>query len=649
MQAFGSYVAPPFAHAYIGKGRLREINQDGMQSDLEAALFFPDPRADPHRPSPFIQAAFKGHVDVVEYVVGSYPAPKYVDYTDTVHFDSSSAVHCCTALTAAAMRGHTEVARILLEAGASTEIRDCTGATPLCEAVFHNRPDVVRLLRERYRADVDAPNAFGWTPLHVAVDRGHRELTDYLLGEGGTDVSLTTPEGYTVLHVAAMKGRTHIVEKLLERGVVPPSTVENCSDKEGYVPSPLYLAAFYHHEGILQRFKKCCEISESVWHDVQLLKSARDPGRSSASLEEYLDSVRVLERCMGPRDPSLFWELSKLATDLWQMIHTFELGGQVNEEAVSSRLARVQNVGAVWSAVQAILTKSLELYEKNQLVSLRRGHLLPQSVAEEVGRWGLLCFVLHPLRRHDGSVVYPDFCRFTEFLLNVLNQTREQSRALRKEFGCEEDLPQSLLSSLFRCFQGWLAVTNQPNAMAEPHCRAERGRCQELGRKFVSLALYLPEGKTLLWALVGMDHTDIPPSTSLLESLLEWGASEVINVACPPSRDTPLHRLCSIFGANWKLFAGLSQVLVNHGAHLDMVDRFGETVHDIISRRFPLYDSTISEELTQLQPPVPPSLSCLVSRRLVEWGVASSPKLQDFLPKTVIRYVRLHENTKTTV
>ena len=49
----------------------------------------------------------------MEYVVHSYPAPKYVDYADTVHFDSSSAVHCCTALTAAAMRGHTEVARVL--------------------------------------------------------------------------------------------------------------------------------------------------------------------------------------------------------------------------------------------------------------------------------------------------------------------------------------------------------------------------------------------------------------------------------------------------------------------------------------------------------------------------------------------------------
>ena len=48
----------------------------------------------------------------------------------------------------------------LLKAGASTEARDCTGATPLCEAVF---VDIVRLLREGNGTDVNARNAFGWT------------------------------------------------------------------------------------------------------------------------------------------------------------------------------------------------------------------------------------------------------------------------------------------------------------------------------------------------------------------------------------------------------------------------------------------------------------------------------------------------------
>ena len=634
----------------------RVVNQN---NDLEAALFFPDPRAEPHRASPFVQAAFKNHVDVVEYVVRRFPAPEYLNYADTVRFDSSSAVHCCTALTAAAMRGHTEVARVLLEAGASTEVRDCTGATPLCEAVFHNHPDVVRLLRERYGADVNAPNAFGWTPLHVVVDRGHSELTDYLLGEGGADVTLTTPEGYTALHVAAMNGRTRTVEKLLEHGVVPPSSMDGCSDKEGYVPSPLYLAAFYRHEGILQRFRKSHnEIAESFWCDVDLLKSARDRGKRSTSLEKCLESSVVLERCMGPREPSLFWELSELATELWQTIQTYELGGQVSEEAVSFTAAQTLDLGAVWSAIQDILTKAQENYEKNQLSGLKRGHLLPQSVAEEVGRWGMECLILHPLKRRDGSVVYPNIGRFTEFLLNIFIQVRQRSTALRDEFGCEEDPPQSLLSGLFRCFRSWLVRLNQPlspNTTAELHHRAEQVRCHELGRKFVSLALHLPRGKTLLWALIKMwgDHysNTVPPSTLLLESLLEWGASDVINVTCPPSGETPLHQLSfliGIFNTQFDLFAGLIPLLVNHGAHLDMVNSNGDTAHDMICSRYRLLGRIAPEELAQLQPPTPPSLSCLVSRRLAAWGVANLPQLGKLLPKTVIRYVRLHDKIKRT-
>ena len=118
---------------------------------MEIPQIFPDPRAVPYRPSPFVQAALNGHLGVVKYITERYP--KYVDHRDTVvsgsrrrrrwqfssRFSSviarpglgtrgavrfmSSEVHCCTALLAAAMRGHLDVARVLLKAGASTEVR----------------------------------------------------------------------------------------------------------------------------------------------------------------------------------------------------------------------------------------------------------------------------------------------------------------------------------------------------------------------------------------------------------------------------------------------------------------------------------------------------------------------------------------------
>ena len=623
--------------------------EDGGE-DLEDAHFFPDPRADPYRPSLFVQAAFKGHLDVVEHVVRRCPAPERINHEDIVQYDVLAAVHCCTALLAAAIGGHVEVARLLLEAGASTEVRDCTGATPLCEAVFHNHLDVVRLLRTDFGADVNAPNAFGWTPLHVAVDRGHREVTDYLLDKGGADLSLATPEGFTALHVAAMKGRQSVVAKLLHRSGATLSLPQ--AGDEGCVPSPLYLAAFHGHRGVEQLFKTVQEIPESSWSEVELLKSARHVAQMGGSLEKTLESVQVLERCMGTRCPSLFWELIQLATKLWHTIKHCSVNGVIDEEAFNSPTL---NLHTVWSAIQEITTKAVGYYEKSQLSFLRRGHLLPQSVAEEVGRWGNSYLILQPLRRRDGSEVHPDYNRFTEFLLNVLTQVQDRSRALRDQYGCGEDPPLSLLIAVLRCFQSWLDVTDDPVSVGARH-NAERDRLDELGRRFVSQTLHLPGEKTVLWALLEMwgNYWEylVFPTTSLLQSLLDWGADQVINVPYGPLCDTPVQHLCRLvctctpLTSSFNLFHGLAPVFVDHGAHLDMVNDPGETAHAILLagiRR----GGIPREEMAQLKPPVPLSLSCLVSRKLVEWGVAQSWQLEQLLPRAVIGYVRLHERLTT--
>jgi ankyrin repeat protein len=63
--------------------------------------------------------------------------------------NACSGVTRATALHMAARRGHVEIARALLEAGAAVNVQDRKGDTPLQRAINCRRNEVSQLLRER--------------------------------------------------------------------------------------------------------------------------------------------------------------------------------------------------------------------------------------------------------------------------------------------------------------------------------------------------------------------------------------------------------------------------------------------------------------------------------------------------------------------
>lgn len=86
-----------------------------------------------------------------------------------------------TPLMRAAARGHEEVARILLDAGADAGARRADGFTPLILAVFFGHEAVVGLLVER-GADADASTSLGTTATRWAEARGFASMTKVLRG-----------------------------------------------------------------------------------------------------------------------------------------------------------------------------------------------------------------------------------------------------------------------------------------------------------------------------------------------------------------------------------------------------------------------------------------------------------------------------------
>ena len=84
-----------------------------------------------------------------------------------------------TPLMRAAARGHEDVVRALLDAGADACARRADGFTPLILAVFFGHEGVVRLLVER-GADVSARTSLGTTAARWAESRGFAAMADLL-------------------------------------------------------------------------------------------------------------------------------------------------------------------------------------------------------------------------------------------------------------------------------------------------------------------------------------------------------------------------------------------------------------------------------------------------------------------------------------
>jgi uncharacterized protein len=99
--------------------------------------------------SPLIKAAFAGHQAVTELLLAKGASPNVAART-TYYHDEGHCVYTETALMDAAMMGHREIVRSLLDNGADVNARDtCYGDTALILATIMGNQEIVELLLER--------------------------------------------------------------------------------------------------------------------------------------------------------------------------------------------------------------------------------------------------------------------------------------------------------------------------------------------------------------------------------------------------------------------------------------------------------------------------------------------------------------------
>ena len=122
------------------------------------------------------------------------------------------------------------------------------GFTALHLAAFFGKPEVARMLLDAGASvDTYTTNDFANQPLHAAAAGRHLEVCRVLVA-AGADVNATQHGGYTPLHEAAQHGDIEMVELFLSAGAVPSLRVA-----EG---TPADLAEAAGHPDVARRLRE---------------------------------------------------------------------------------------------------------------------------------------------------------------------------------------------------------------------------------------------------------------------------------------------------------------------------------------------------------------------------------------------------------
>lgn len=149
------------------------------------------------------------------------------------------------ALMVASKKGHAAIVNRLLDAGYNVECSDRFGYTPLMYAVVEGHIDVVRLLLERGCDPLSKRWSAKDTALHFAASYGHVEITALLL-QYISDPDIPDCIGITPLYLAAEEGHLNVVEILAPKC----DLYSMCGDKG----RPLDAAVEYGHLHCLKYF-----------------------------------------------------------------------------------------------------------------------------------------------------------------------------------------------------------------------------------------------------------------------------------------------------------------------------------------------------------------------------------------------------------
>jgi ankyrin repeat protein len=314
-----------------------------------------------------------------------------------VHFRSIGVLCLVLALSAAsrtdspladaARRGDVDVVRSLLRGGSDVNASEGDGMTALHWAAETGRTEIAEILIYA-GANLEAVTRLGdYTPMHLAGRNGAVDVLRVLLGAGADANAVTTSGGSTVLHFAAGSGSAGAVRMLLEGG----AHVDAREASRGQTPL-MFAAASGRAEAIRE-----------------LLRGGADPSLTSDVVD--LPQRYAQDRAAGQRRDQVLAEFRAEAgpgTESWRPSPS-EVEAAVLAARQTPNAGRDHTAGrdeALNALRQEISPQQAEQEPEESPQQAPATQVAPLSFVDIVGTLGGTSALLYAVREgHDASVL----------------------------------------------------------------------------------------------------------------------------------------------------------------------------------------------------------------------------------------------------